>query len=324
MSDRALDSFTSTTNSKFCDLRKSCKQCSESSESCHWCDSDFTCHAIGDWDDCWKRSNVCLSTQTCVRGSPEGIGLSTSRIMLLSLVGFFLLLIGLGVIYWFKKLNQQGQSNAFQERSENINQRKRNQPKQSPSYIYKNRIRFVICMTCFLILATVIECILAFFPKAPLIEICTGQAAWKSIWDNAIAFNLKANFQMLISMYNPNPMDLIIQKGSFGNFFYLGESFGVYHIEEEDIHLKALSITDHLVSVTFDPQDWLAIPMMSTYLLGTLRVSVDSKLDVMVPLLRNYTFTKLVKDDVVNLGNGFDLIDRGEKGNLGLCQCNLF
>ena len=279
-----INNISSSNSSLSCMDYTSCSQCS-SFDSCHWCDSDFTCHKEGSWDSCWI-SSTCLTTHPCVRNESQKIGMRWSRI---ALVCFAPILVALFIWFFYN----------IWKIMVNANKKKRS----------------VLIIILFIGLSTVVVSIIVLYPIAPLFEACTGRVAWLSIINDIRVTDLKASFKILFSLYNPNPYDIEL-KQSYGTFSHRSTKIGVLVVD--DMSINALSITDSLVDVTFDPQEWQSLSVIADALSGTLRFTLDIDLDLMFPFLRNLTYVHSLQDYPIDLGLNTKL------KTSGLCQCYLF
>lgn len=287
---------TQTVTSDGCAQYTSCPECdAATNEDCHWCDSDFTCHENGFWDSCWIQSQ-CLAVHQCVRQEPERIGLTRGRILLLCGGAVALGASLLWACFWY------GRGTASSSRSN----------------------RRVWCFNTILIL---IMCILIggilFFPEVPVFQMCTGRTAWRSILDNILDFDLNASFQILISIYNPNPVSVTVTEGT-GDFLFNQRSFGSFKIQDP-FELKALSVTDHFVMATLDPNDGQSLSIISAYALGLLRFTLNADFVYQIPLLRGLEFESSIKDVDFDLSTNIVGTLREMQGeNPDLCQCTFF
>lgn len=174
---------------------------------------------------------------------------------------------------------------------------------------------FNFCRTCYLFTAGSIVlaalAIVSFYPQYPAYNVCSNELDWKSIADGMTSLKMQASFQILISIYNPNKFDALLDMGA-GSFKHDGVHVGTFEIPSESA--KAMSITDYLVTVTLTPDEWQALELTSEYYKGTLTFVVDAHVTVTLPALGGYTFQTQFDDYFIHVGD--ELSDRH------LCACS--
>ena len=70
---------------------------------------------------------------------------------------------------------------------------------------------YVICL---LFLTTSISLILVLWPHYPTYSMCSDELRWSSIIEGMTHLQTKASYQLLISIYNPNVFDAVVDYGS--------------------------------------------------------------------------------------------------------------
>ncbi len=138
---------------------------------------------------------------------------------------------------------------------------------------------------------------MSYAPRQPQYNVCTNQLGWKSIIEGMASLKVSASFDLLISVYNPNRVEVDLKNGA-GQFHYDGEYVGSFEIPEGKIAEEAIS--DIIVKVTFTPDKWQALALTSEYYRGTLRFIVGGHAHVAVPALGNYSFEAKFDDIEVN------------------------
>jgi len=174
---------------------------------------------------------------------------------------------------------------------------------------------FNSCRLCYLFTAGFIVltalAIVSFYPQYPAYNVCSNQLDWKSIADGMTSLKMQASFQILISIYNPNKFDALLDMGA-GSFKHDGVHVGTFEIPSESA--KAMSITDYLVTVTLTPDEWQALELTSEYYKGTLTFVVDAHVTVTLPALGGYTFQTQFDDYFIHVGD--------EMSDRHLCACS--
>jgi hypothetical protein len=138
---------------------------------------------------------------------------------------------------------------------------------------------------------------MSYAPRQPQYNVCTNQLGWKSIIEGMASLKMSASFDLLISVYNPNRVEVDLKNGA-GQFHYDGEYVGSFEIPEGKISEEAIS--DIIVKVTFTPDKWQALSLTAEYYRGTLRFIVGGHAHVTVPALGNYSFEAKFDDIEVN------------------------
>ena len=138
---------------------------------------------------------------------------------------------------------------------------------------------------------------MSYAPRQPKYNVCTNKLGWKSIIEGMASLKVSASFDLLISVYNPNRVEVDLKNGA-GQFHYDGQYVGSFEIPEGKISEEAIS--DIIVKVTFTPDKWQALSLTSEYYRGTLRFIVGGHAHVSVPALGNYSFEAKFDDIEVN------------------------
>eukprot|EP00592_Proboscia_alata_P012780 CAMPEP_0194394522 /NCGR_PEP_ID=MMETSP0174-20130528/123899_1 /TAXON_ID=216777 /ORGANISM="Proboscia alata, Strain PI-D3" /LENGTH=512 /DNA_ID=CAMNT_0039190325 /DNA_START=14 /DNA_END=1552 /DNA_ORIENTATION=+ len=169
------------------------------------------------------------------------------------------------------------------------------------------KFTYVFSLTILLI---AVYTILYFYPRVPDYNICSDVFDWKSIVDSMEALGLAASFEMLISVYNPNQLEIELVSGS-GTFKLSGAQVGSFEIPP--ITIPPGSINDYLFTTSFTPDEWQALSLTTDYYMGSLAFTVDAKAFVRIPQLFGYTFEVDFDDYLVHVLD--DISDRH------LCKC---
>lgn len=163
-----------------------------------------------------------------------------------------------------------------------------------------------IIVVVFSVIATV-----AYFPKAPELNMCSNSVAWKKIVDGLTSLKLAADLKLLMSVYNPNHLDLVLDSVS-GHFDHDGSRVGTFSVPPSDI--KSQSITDILVDTTFAPDKWQALALSAEYYKGTLKLELGLEVKGRIPSLWNYSFAHTVDNLLIH-------VDDPRFRNRHLCAC---
>lgn len=159
------------------------------------------------------------------------------------------------------------------------------------------------CQFCYIftVLSSIVLFVvgMAYAPRQPQINVCTNQVAWKDIVEGLASLKMSANFDLLMSVYNPNRFEVDLSKGS-GQFHHDGQYVGSFVIPEGVI--SELSISDIVVKVSFSPDKWSALSLTSEYYRGKLALTVEGHTHVKIPGL-NYQFDAKFQDIEVNVND---------------------
>ena len=140
---------------------------------------------------------------------------------------------------------------------------------------------------------------MAYAPREPQYNVCTNEIAWKDIVEGLASLKMSANFDLLMSVYNPNRFEVDLSTGS-GQFHHDGQYVGSFDIPEGVI--SELSISDIVVKVSFSPDKWSALSLTSEYYRGKLALTVGGHTHVKIPGL-NYQFDAKFQDIEVNVND---------------------
>ena len=185
-------------------------------------------------------------------------------------------------------------------------------PPQHRRFVAMQRL-YRTCMGCYvgtiLCIGFVTYLTIYYFPQKPIYNICNDSVAWKSLIDSMTSFKATAEFQILASVYNPNPLDVALDMGK-GSFAHNGETVGTYEIPPTVIASQA--ITDLLIVARFTPEKWQALSITAEYYSGNLVLHVNADASIRIPALFDYTISTSLQDIVVHVNA---LSDRR------LCSC---
>ena len=141
--------------------------------------------------------------------------------------------------------------------------------------------------------------------------------AWRSIVDGMASLKLQTNYQLLVSIYNPNYFSAEILSGT-GTFQYDGAFVGTMNFGslegEKPVNIAANAVTDLLVTTTFSPDKWQLMELTAEYYEGKLEFVISSQSTIKVPAI-DYTFTTKVEGMKIKIGSF---------GDRHLCACPLW
>jgi len=131
------------------------------------------------------------------------------------------------------------------------------------------------------------------------------------------SLKLQTNYQLLVSIYNPNYFSAEILSGT-GTFQYDGAFVGTMNFGslegEKPVNIAANAVTDLLVTTTFSPDKWQIMELTAEYYEGKLEFVISSQSTIKVPAI-DYTFTTKVEGMKIKIGSF---------GDRHLCACPLW
>lgn len=148
-----------------------------------------------------------------------------------------------------------------------------------------------------------------YFPQAPAYSVCSDSVAWKSIIDSIVAAGVAAEFELLVSIANPNAVGVALD-ACHGSFFHDTGYVGNFTIPPTTI--AAESISDLLIVATLHPARWLALQLGKEYYRGSLRLNITVDAMVRVPVAMDYRFAAHIQDVT---------IDVNQEADRHLCAC---
>jgi hypothetical protein len=172
---------------------------------------------------------------------------------------------------------------------------------------------FNYCRLCYVLtLLAVVGCSIAsilYYPKLPSYNVCNDAVAWTSLINSLTNMKATADFEILVSVKNPNHFALALDHG-MGSFTHNGAFVGTYDIPPTVA--APMSITDLLIVAHLAPDKWDALGLVAEYYRGKLVLYVDAEATLRIPMLANYTVTTALKNIVVNVN---------EQSERYLCAC---
>ena len=158
------------------------------------------------------------------------------------------------------------------------------------------------CSTCYcftlIVIVILIYGSIRFFPKVPQYNVCNDNIAWKSLVDSMATMKAEAEFEILISIVNDNPITIALDQGG-GYFYHDNNTVGTYSIPP--VTALSYSITDILIVAHFETKTWQAFNIGEEYYKGNLILHVDAVGTIRIPTLWNYTFIGQFNDIVVHV-----------------------
>eukprot|EP00752_Nemacystus_decipiens_P006985 g6265.t1 len=163
--------------------------------------------------------------------------------------------------------------------------------------------------------ATLIICgvVVAFAPHAPGVNVCNTEFDWGSIVHSIAKVAVEADFQILVSIYNPNMLDAKIESGTA---ILSHKHTPVGTMAFHPAVLTGGYVTDILLTITFNGEVWEEAHLGLEYETGQLAFLMDATVSasVMWHGHKTYPFTFSIHDYYIKVSDTTDY-DRS------LCNC---
>ncbi|GAX26059.1 hypothetical protein FisN_4Hh438 [Fistulifera solaris] len=164
-----------------------------------------------------------------------------------------------------------------------------------------------VCVGCYaMTLFTVVLGLVAtvmYYPRVPVYNVCNDAVAWKSLMDSLTSLKVSADFEILMSVANPNRFDVALDMGK-GSFAHNGVFVGTFDIPPTTA--KANSITDMFIITHLSPEKWEALSLTSDYYRGKLVLDVQARATLRVPAFFDYSYTAALENIVVHVNEMSD------------------
>jgi len=121
-------------------------------------------------------------------------------------------------------------------------------------------------------LVMVAVAVFLYTPQVPDVNVCNTALDWGSLFTGLERLKLEADYQLLLSVYNPNRLDVAISSGQ-GVFKHDHEAIG--QVEVAPFLIKGGAITDVLVTLVFTPSVWKSLQLDLAFQTGSLMLMVD-------------------------------------------------
>lgn len=171
-------------------------------------------------------------------------------------------------------------------------------------------------LVCGLILFMTAVCaaiVLAFAPRTPLVNVCNTQFDWGSIVHSMKKLAVEADFQILVSIENPNYLDVNIHGGV--------AVFRHKHVEVGQMVLDPFTavaghISDILFTVAFDGKTWDELGLGVEYATGELAFLLDATVTASVGYRGHSTFPF-----TFSISNYYIKVANATAYDRSLCHC---
>lgn len=198
-------------------------------------------------------------------------------------------------------VDSQSRSWSYYSRSPHQRQASPPPPPRRAKHVHRMYGACRLCYFSTLAITVVLSLVaLSYAPRKPVYNVCTDQLAWKSIVEGMASLKMSASFDLLVSVFNPNRLEVDLDGGS-GKFHHDGQYVGSFVIPPSKVAPRAIS--DLVLKVTFTPDKWAALSLTAEYYEGTLAFDIDGHSNVLIPGLGNYAFDAKFEDIKVNVND---------------------
>ncbi|CAB1120072.1 unnamed protein product [Ectocarpus sp. CCAP 1310/34] len=171
----------------------------------------------------------------------------------------------------------------------------------------------LVCGTSMAVALLICGVVIGFAPHAPGVNVCNTEFDWGSIVHSIKSAGVEADFQILVSIYNPNVLNAEIEMGSA--LLYHGDTeVGVMAFEPA--LLAGGYVTDILLTITFKTEVWEEAHLGLEYETGQLAFLMDATISasVMWHGYKTYPFTFSINNYYIKVADttGYDR---------SLCNC---
>jgi len=136
------------------------------------------------------------------------------------------------------------------------------------------------CCLCFVPLLLVFSLLFVMhFPRQPVIDYCSKELEWGKLITNIetlITEQLYADFEFLVSVYNPNKVRVTINEVK-GNLYYPPGNYGsglIGTVSLKNFTAAPGAVSDGLAVVSLAVERWGALNLAKEYALGNLKIGV--------------------------------------------------
>ncbi|CAD7958718.1 unnamed protein product [Amoebophrya sp. A120] len=323
-----------------CAAQHDCQSCTNVSSLCHWCGD--SCHVLGSMYGCTVGVS-CMANTECKRKQPEYVGFGSAPDFVYFLTFGILLLFALMALctqcicYRVYKSVQQAreeieqsyelQNHASTEEEESLNyaEAARRAAERRPALWARIVDRFVSgcfknsCFCCALLFPVLFLTGTVFvlhYPQMPIINYCSKELEWGKLIENVetvITEQVYADFEFLLSVYNPNKVEVTIEEMK-GSLYYPPTSSSsnnlIGTVNLKNFTASAGSVSDGLAVVSLAVERWSALNLAKEYALGNLKILAKGEI---VFSLKIYgfqmvqTMTAAVPDQVIDTAAPLDM-----------------
>ncbi|CAM9307226.1 unnamed protein product [Discosporangium mesarthrocarpum] len=146
------------------------------------------------------------------------------------------------------------------------------------------------CGSAVALVLVVCAAVVSFAPHAPGVNVCNTQFDWGSIVHSMKKASIEADFQLLVSVYNPNVLDVKLESGT-AVLYHKHDEVGTMVFDP--VLLQGGYITDILLNIAFNAEAWEDFHIGLEYEMGELAFLMDATISASVLWhgFKTYPFT---------------------------------
>ncbi|OQS05686.1 hypothetical protein THRCLA_02208 [Thraustotheca clavata] len=284
-----------------CATYTTCDDCIKASMTCHFCEFDLQCHAIGSPSGCVRGMTACHHIEDCIRKEPQPIGYGPPPSVVLAVLCLVATLLacccGVSILVtmmckccrrkpkMIKKryaidlaadeaskealLSQTIEDEEVMFTATPIDDLDESQSREGRSSLRSCGIS----MIWLALFATLTTLSLMYYPRIPDYQICNQQFDWESIFLSLKSIHPKIDYQILTSVSNENRFAFHLKAGD-ADIHHRGVKVGTWTIRNWTA--EAGAVTDMMADVRIEPGYTEAYSLWEDFRQGTLVFQINT------------------------------------------------
>eukprot|EP01029_Cantina_marsupialis_P009054 TRINITY_DN2120_c0_g2_i1.p1 TRINITY_DN2120_c0_g2~~TRINITY_DN2120_c0_g2_i1.p1 ORF type:complete len:413 (+),score=82.17 TRINITY_DN2120_c0_g2_i1:125-1363(+) len=312
-----------------CEQHASCTDCNNA-KGCHFCADG--CKATSDVDSCVSALS-CETEKECVRSTPEEANReSINPFYGAAVIGLWLVTVCfLCGCFWIVQIVKQLSTesvtteddrylemqtfSALEKKDSSTDFIPLVTQHKTPKGIQQCESACCIMILVLSILATIFAgCLVYISPSLPKYSICNKSFDWGSAIDGIKNFGIRGNYEILMSVYNPNVVGVHISKVR-STFLYKSEVVGIWD-SDDNMYIPPESITDMTVVIQLRPSLTEGWEMVHDFGNKALILSLDMHMSVSLDIIAHRTWEM----DLHKVSE-IDVNKHKEKNQRQYCKC---
>ncbi|CAM9923250.1 unnamed protein product, partial [Phaeothamnion confervicola] len=159
-----------------------------------------------------------------------------------------------------------------------------------------------VCASCMLVALAMCVVTLLYAPHFPEVNVCNTEFDWKSVVHSITGVAVEVDYQLLVSIYNPNNMDVAIESGTA---VLKHKHTEVGAMVFEPFTATGGYVTDILATVAINAQQWENLRLGVEYETGKLAFFMDASVQAAVLWhgLKTYPFSFSVSNYYIKVSD---------------------
>ncbi|CAD7962597.1 unnamed protein product [Amoebophrya sp. A25] len=140
---------------------------------------------------------------------------------------------------------------------------------------FRNTCCLCLILLPFLILGSIV--FVVHYPREPVIDYCSKELEWSKLINNIetlVTEQVYADFEFLLSVYNPNRVDAHIDEVKARLYYPPGSTNLIGTVGLKNYTAAGGSVSDGLAVVSLAVERWSALDLAKQYALGQLKIEV--------------------------------------------------